>query len=721
MATTTMTVQELTDLRLGALDTAVTDWETMSARLKTLSTGGGGGVNAKRLETEAKAADWSGINATVTKAFVTKTAVEFQDVAAQAQSVLGILRDASAEFKRHKAALRTIVDDVAKQNIYINARGGAVASLPSGAAAGNADIRKPTEEELAAAERRIKRVLWEASETDRIAARALRALAKNKHDFSGDGPGGLKEADDQQGKADADYWAKKVKESDPGEWSDKDVERFNETLRNQRDNPGFAERFATTLGADGTLQFWRDLAAPPGGAVDGERAKVLAQVQDSLSMTLATASHSDSPAMETWKRDVIAAGDKPFPIQGLPMGPSGFQVMSSLMGKGRFDDEFLNDYGSALIEYEREFRAEPKYLWRDTTDLNYPPSAERNDPFVGFMESLGHNPQASLDFFNDSTKADGKDLDNWDYLVAKGDNAREWPPADDGSPLGHDALGHALESATIGVPYDSDATPPKHSSGSAELVNRIVAEYGKNPDRLDESPLNDSLGNITAEYMRDVQDALDNGGDITTYGKNANLMDLARDNELQTFLGAVGKDPDAYGAIITSQQAVTTELVNEAFHDKEKYPNTLPEEVNLRVVPGGEIAGIMAESRTQAVYDDKIAADAEFNEGLATADKWAGRAIDTGLGRIPVVGDAAGWVIEDIREAVVENYTRDSSDEAQAERDKFLSSQRASSSSAVYDATYTAAIQAGVSEPEAKTMAGNAAGQVKDSYGQGRQ
>ncbi|MFI2115449.1 hypothetical protein ACH489_13370 [Streptomyces rubiginosohelvolus] len=66
----------------------------MSKRLKTLSTGEGGGVNAKRLQTEANAADWDGVNATVTKSFVTKTAVEFQDVAGQATSVLGILRDA---------------------------------------------------------------------------------------------------------------------------------------------------------------------------------------------------------------------------------------------------------------------------------------------------------------------------------------------------------------------------------------------------------------------------------------------------------------------------------------------------------------------------------------------------------------------------------------------------------------------------------------------------
>ncbi|MFJ8858283.1 DUF6571 family protein [Streptomyces sp. NPDC102451] len=571
------------------------------------------------------------------------------------------------------------------------------------------------------AERRVKRVLWEASETDRIAARALRALAKNKHDFTGDGPGGLKEADDRQGKADADYWAKKAQESNPGEWSDEDIARFNETLKDQRDNPGFSERFATTLGGEGTLQFWRDMAAPPGGAVEGDRAKTLAEVQDNLSMTLATATQSESPAMDTWKRDVIAAGDKPFPIQGLPMGPNGYQVMSSLMGKGKFDDEFLNDYGDSLVKYEREYPGDPDVAWRDTANLNYPPTDEPNDPFAGFMEGLGHNPEASLEFFNDSTTADGKEMDNWDYLVAKGDDAREWPLGEDDKALGHDALGHALESATIGVPYDSDATPPKHSAGSAELVNRIVSEYGENHDRLKGSPLSDSLGNVTAEYMRDVQDGFNSKRDFSTHGSNANLSypDLEK-GRLKDFLAGVGTDPDAYGAIINAQQAVTTELINEGYHKKATYED-FSAELENRVSPGGQIAGIMAESRTQAVYDDKIAADAEFNESLATTDKWADRAIDMGLSRFPVAGDAAGMIIGDIKEAVVDHYTRDSSDEAGQDRSDFLESQQGASADAMYDATYQAAHEAGVDPENARSQANTAARQVQEGYAVGRQ
>jgi hypothetical protein len=720
MATETLTAQELTDLRLGTLNTAVSDWKTMVGRLERLATGGDGEVSATDLEKRANAANWKGVNATVSREFVTKTAAQFADAAAEAKSVLAVLRDAHSAFTKHKEDLRAATDELAKSNIYVNGNGKVAASVPSGAAAGNADIHKPTDEELDAAQSRITKILWEATETDRIAARALRQLAKNKHDFTDQGPNSLKDADRDQGKADADYWRKEVAKGNVDEWSEEKLARFNETLENQRDNPGFTEAFATGLGADGTLQFWRDLAAPPGGAVEGDRAKLMGHVQDNLSMALANASHSDSPQMADWKKDVIASGTKIFPVDpAMPMGPNGFQVMSSLMGKGKFDDDFLHDYGDAVLKYEREYPGEPGAAWRDTTNLSYPPTDEPNDPVAGFMEGLSHNPEASLEFFNDSTTAGGKTLDNWDYLVAKGDDAREWPLGEDGKALGHDALGHALESATIGVPYDSDATPPKHSAGGAELFNRIVGEFGKNPDRLDDSPMSDSLGNITAEYMRDVQDGLNGGRDIKTFGSNANLGDLDP-AVLKDFLATVGKDPGAYGAIINSQQAVTTELINETFQDRNKYEEVSPEVTN-RVGPGAEIAGIMAESRTQAVYDDKIAKDEEFNESLATTDKWAGRAIDMGLSRFPVAGELASPIVEDIREAVVKHYTQDSSVEAGQDRDAFLENQRYKSADAVYDATYTAAIQAGYDETNAASKADTAAGQLRDSYGQGRQ
>jgi hypothetical protein len=74
----TLTVAELGHLRLGTLNEAVTDWRVMAGKLNKLATGGSGDVSARDLESKAKAADWEGVNAAVSREFVTKTAQQFE-------------------------------------------------------------------------------------------------------------------------------------------------------------------------------------------------------------------------------------------------------------------------------------------------------------------------------------------------------------------------------------------------------------------------------------------------------------------------------------------------------------------------------------------------------------------------------------------------------------------------------------------------------------------
>ncbi|MGH3325837.1 MAG: hypothetical protein ACRDOV_15635, partial [Streptomyces sp.] len=119
-----------------------------------------------------------------------------------------------------------------------------------------------------------------------------------------------------------------------GNMSDPELRRFNEIAKNQRGDSVFAERFATGMGGEGTLRSWRSLAESGQRNEDGARAKLLGKFQNNLSMTLATASHVDSPAMDKWKQDVIAAGPKEFGHESSRARPYGFQIMGNLMGKG---------------------------------------------------------------------------------------------------------------------------------------------------------------------------------------------------------------------------------------------------------------------------------------------------------------------------------------------------------------------------------------------------
>lgn len=167
MATDMLTVQEPNDLRLGILKTSVDDWRTMVGRLEKPATGGDVQVSAKDLRKKANAADWVGVNATVARQFVTRTAAQFDDAVSEAKSVLAILSDAHAAFTQHKQDLRTAIDELAKRSIYANGNGSVIASAPPSRGRGKGRHPRADDQELEVAQRRITRILREATETDR--------------------------------------------------------------------------------------------------------------------------------------------------------------------------------------------------------------------------------------------------------------------------------------------------------------------------------------------------------------------------------------------------------------------------------------------------------------------------------------------------------------------------------------------------------------------------
>ncbi|MFD7065007.1 hypothetical protein [Streptomyces sp. NPDC059906] len=372
------------------------------------------------------------------------------------------------------------------------------------------------------------RILWEASETDRIVARALRVLVKNKYDFTNTGATSVKEADREQGEADA---------------------------KEQRDNPGFTETFATGLGAEGTLQFWRDLAAPPGGAVEGDKGTMLADVQNNLSMAPANASHGDSPAMEAAQGQVR---------RGLPE--------RLRTGRG---------------EYEREYSGDPGVAWRDTTDWDYPPTGNANDPLSGFMDTLGHNPTASLDFFNASTGQGDDKMSNFDYLAGHESGARKWPEDDDGKPIGYDNLGHALESVALGYAYDdpNPQIPPMKTEqqiaareAHPDFVSDVMGNY-KTPDIIDAQPgVRDSLAKIAGGNMDSLNHSMvDWGGSGELADRDGlfnadaqHLRDLDS-SDTTNFPRALASDEDSYATVSSAQQVYGASLMAEALEKQTEW------------------------------------------------------------------------------------------------------------------------------------------------------
>ncbi|MGH4033907.1 hypothetical protein ACQB60_33810 [Actinomycetota bacterium Odt1-20B] len=652
-----MTVSELLELRLGKLQEAVNDWQTVATRLQRLADGKEG-ISAADLAQQADGADWRGVNATVTREFITKTSREFGHAAAEAKTILGLLRDAHGDFTKYKSDLKAAVDNGIARRIRYGEDGSAHHAYPQ--AIRDGEIKDaPTQAELDAAAERVTRILWEATETDRIAARALRDIAKNKHDFRTGGPKGLDEADARQGKKEAEYWAKKIKEGDVDEWSDKDLARFNEALRNQRDNKAFTATLATRLGGEGTLQFWRDLAAPPGADIEGDRAKMLGHVQDNLSMSLANASHVDTPAMDEWKRDVIASGDKQFPLREGLQGPYGFQIASSLMKKGKFESGFLNDYGTNLIEFERKQVKDPTLgapatLWNFDSQLDYPPSNKPNDPMTGFLESLAHNPDASADFFKGSTQGEGLEaVDNFDYLVGeKGDednapDARSWPQGEDGKPAGYASLGHALESATLGYAYDDKTPeiPPIKTDAQIEaredrtdLMAKVVDHY-KSADVIDGQPgIRDSLARMAAGHVDSITySTADFGGSNEVTSVNE-LLDADKRHLVNfgsgtpNFLHALASDQDSYATVSSAQQVYGASLMAAQGGDHDAAMDAAGHSLKVH--------GALDEARMEAIGKEFADEKEARNQALEKQGEWRNFAASAAIGTVVGVGTA---------------------------------------------------------------------------------
>lgn len=621
MATDTMTVDELRDLRLGTLNSAVSDWRTMAGKLELLATGGDGEVSATDLEKKANAADWNGVNATVSRGFVTKTAAQFSDAAAEAKSVLAILSGAHTAFTQHKLDLQTAVDELAKSNIHVNGKGGVVASVPPPAVAGDAVIHKPTEAELDVAQRRITRILREAAETDRIAARALRQLARNKYDFAGEGSDSLRSADREQGKADAEYWRKEIAKGNVDEWSEEKLARFNEVLENHRDNPAFTETLAVGLGGDGTLQFWRDLADPGQGRTpDGDRAKVLGNVQQNLSMSLANASHSHSPEMEAWKKDIIAVGGKSFGHEGIMARPYGFQIMSNLMVNGNFDRGFLHDYGEALHTFETKTKKpfEPAGIWGNpgiAAQLDYTGKGSDgdhglpgSDPMAGYLRAVSHNPEFATELFNREEMAD--------YLL----NDREFYDEDDpygrgdGTVQSRDALGKAILAAGTGLNPDQPHVVDSYEHTDSQrdaftgALSRLAAKGDDFPPEL-----RDDMAMLLGGYGQDVHQTSSSINTSEGPLKYEELLEVSKQ---------VSRDQNAYGLLMEGvNQAIVADIHTEHKGD--------PVEELQRA---GQTVGFMETVRNQAIETDK--------DDPSWPAKWGYHTIGGAANFIPVVGDA---------------------------------------------------------------------------------
>ncbi|EST32327.1 hypothetical protein N566_20115 [Streptomycetaceae bacterium MP113-05] len=685
----------------------------------------------KRLQTT-----WEGDAAT--KAFHHMSTVTKQYVAAgtEAARMGKLMAEAHDEFTTARKKLHTLQEDAGTDHFKIHDTGTIEDVDPmwdsptASSQPGWAEERRRKQEGFAD---RLEQVLRHATQFDQNYAAAF------KSDFNGEDEQGFNKSgyssDDQAREAqeEADQAAKLIDKD--GRLTETELNQLDSFLAEHKGDPHFAARFAQKAGAEDTLDRYNQIINPPQGTrLTDAQLKRIQSLQGNLGSTLGTATTVNDSAMYKFEQDLLAATDRNFnanPTES-PYGLSGYQLTSSLMSQGDWDDNLLQDYGEKLIAKEQLSAGfqNPDAIWGQnrTVGITGIPAL---DPMTGFMDALGHNPDASLEFLDGSTHTDGgESVDNLDYLMKD----RHWPEGagftgDDKNPDGISTLGHAMESAATGMPYDYDGpTMPPHTPDQAGFVNELVSTLGtsENADLINGdgrlAPIKDSLGEITANYMGDFQQSLTTV-DLPINGTHVGGSDGIDRGDAVNFLSSVGQDPEAYKTINAAQLGYTQGLVDESLAHRD--PGAGFDRMQDRVInltaPGSCISGIMSEARAEAVYEHHVAEAQDFNNATKDVNRWVGYGVGIATGAIasPAAGSAVTVGYGELSNLVMGHIQKDNAAEGDFEaRDVYASGQK-SHEVMINTMVEKSAGEHGYDEYEARDMADTAAREAKQSFSSG--
>ncbi|MFM9626467.1 MULTISPECIES: DUF6571 family protein [Streptomyces] len=699
-----MDLDALRTADFGLLDDAIDDWSTMVTDLETMMKAAEEGLHRA-----ANKANWAGVNATVSKEFIGKTAGEFTDAHSQASSIHKILADTRDELKLYKGQLTGAIERGRQKNLTVIGYEGGFTVTTNVPPEGRAAQDKDNKGDIIALRDEIQGILDKATESDSTAATVLLAIAdQSKLGFSdvdySDRDAAAKALKDAEDLAD-------LAKQKPEDLSPSEFDRLNKGLKDHAGDELFAQRFAGHLGAQGTLDFWTGLNDPHSAWKVGQaRGDQFDDLQKNLSLTLATASQSDGADMTTWKSNMVDLVDKPVGRNG--GFPLGGQVMSNLMRWGDYDDRFLVDYGDKLIETEKKFTSNGRHgAWGRTGGdplLNRTGTDSGWDPMTGYLKALSNSPDAATDFFNGTfvsknedhdftQEVDGKQvkrtLSNFDYLFEE----RDWPLDQDdkgeNSIAGRNNLAAALEAATTGHPAGELATvdTPPHNAEQAKLMESLVASIGDDPERLTKyGYMSDSIGQITSEYLPDVSRAMsDVPRDSDPDGKWQNIEKryplagseaILKHADVTKLLFAVGQNEEGYAAVEVGQKAHMAKLMD--YHldphlpEGQRSSNDEKLVIEMIALQSGEVSGTLSLGVQEAIGSEASDKDKGFEHAVAQRKNLISGGVGTVVGvgtsfvATPWIGALAGGGAGTATSVVLESVFRDAEGHALKEAQK---------------------------------------------------
>jgi hypothetical protein len=599
------------------LGEAVADWKQMTKKLAALQK-----EAEKSLKAKADTARWAGINATVSREFIAKTAAEFTDAHTQADSITKILSDTRDELIGYRTQLDTAITRAAQQNLTVIDTGKGTFTItgttrPDWASdpSGKADV--PDQKTVDDLRDEIQGILTQATQSDTSAAKVLRLLVDQaKYGFADASYSNRDEA--ATAVAAAERLAAMAK--NPADMSLDDVKVFNRTMEAYSGDSLFAEQFATRLGPKATLQFWTDMTSAHAGA-RGSELKTMQRLQNNLSLTLATASFSDSAAMKDWKRSLVVECNTNFRASNAlsPIGALGSQVISSLMREGQYDTEFLDTYRKRLFEADRAGgENNTDALWvkgYDALDLVFG-SGNGRDPLEGLFQGLSHNPEAAVHAFDSEPELD--------RLLATTAYTDRGP-----------SLGHALEAATTGVGLgDSMSTAPPHSETQVRImanVMKAVAQPDGGADLVDRG-MGESFGHMAASYMPEISRAFGGPNSEAIFLSPSDAPAGLDRTDVSRFLSAVSLDPSGRAGIVYGESIYTGSLLDAHLSDPSLFDGSRNDVLRGIGRNAGIIEGITAHSIADADIAGSVEVENDYNDSLESQGNFFNTVLSAGIG-----------------------------------------------------------------------------------------
>jgi hypothetical protein len=660
---------DLDALRYGnfhQLGEAISDWQDMAKKLKTLATDAD-----KNLKVRAEKARWAGVNATVTREFIGKTAGEFSDAHTQADTIANILSDTHNELIDYRTQLQTTIEDCSDRHLTVADTGNGTFVVtqntrPDWAADPSGQKGATSQKDADDLRDKIQKILDKATQSDSTAAKALRLIVDQaKYGFSG---AGYEDRDAAaRAIADADKMAR-ILAKDPHDVTNTELASLNSTLARYKNDPVFAEELVTQAGPKKVLTFYAGIAAPYQGDYDAARSKQAMQLQKNLGIVIGQATLSGSDRMQSWEQQMVKLGPQQLGIDDAG-NPTGYAVMSNLMRFGDYDDRFLNDYGTKLLAYDKQVNGEGINFWVNNTnqgDLNFwgYKNDRGRDPMTGFLEALGHNPDASAQFFaqppgsGDTVNKASEVNDHLKYLTQE----RVWVPdvtldGKDGYIAGRNSLGHALEAATIGYAYDADVNAIKaggdhRTAATADVMEQVAYLYGsvEGRDMFHGQPeLADSLGKMTGAYIDDIDYELSGFGSA---GKDSDDFPAKYSGRAQfgeqgaiNLLSLLGQNEESHKIVTAAQHLYTASMLDAS-------PPTGSDNMDHArdvMSAGAEARGILDNSRVQQLETTYTEASEEANKALGRSADWkklmVGAVVAGGVATVPLPGSTAAAVV----------------------------------------------------------------------------